>query len=110
MSFAKIAEKIIEESMARGEFDDLPASGKKIDLSDYFAAPEDLRMAHSVLKNAGFAPPEVELRRDLDALRRELQTCSSPVEHERMTRRRQQLQLTLDLIAERNRARKPPTR
>ena len=54
MSFDRIVEAIIKEAMERGEFDDLPGKGKPIDLTEYFETPEDVRMANSVLKNAGY--------------------------------------------------------
>ena len=54
MSFDKIVEELIKKAQERGEFDNLPGKGKPIDLSAYFEMPEDVRVAHSVLKNAGF--------------------------------------------------------
>jgi hypothetical protein len=57
-AFAWMAERRIEESMRRGEFDDLPGRGKKIEFEDDSMVPEDLRMAYKILKNAGYVPPE----------------------------------------------------
>lgn len=65
-----IAERKIQEAMARGEFDNLPGRGKPIEMEDLSAIPEDLRMAYKVLKNAGCVPPEVELHNDICSLRR----------------------------------------
>jgi len=43
MDFDKIAEEKIREAMERGEFDDLPGSGKPLQgLDSYFATPEDI--------------------------------------------------------------------
>lgn len=61
MNFDKLVESLIKEAMERGEFDNLQNKGKPLDLSAYFETPEDLRMAYSVLKNAGMASAEVEL-------------------------------------------------
>jgi len=58
MSFDKIVEELIKKVQERGEFDNLPGQGKPIDLSAYFEMPEDVRVAQSVLKNAGFKSPE----------------------------------------------------
>lgn len=67
---ATIAERKISEAMARGEFDDLPGRGKPLALEDELAGvPAELRMAYKILKNAGFVPPEVELRREILSLR-----------------------------------------
>jgi len=50
-----LIERMIRESMDRGEFDDLPGAGQPIDLTENpFEAPE-LRTVHRLLRNAGFA-------------------------------------------------------
>jgi hypothetical protein len=59
-AFELIAERKIEEAAARGEFDGLPGEGRPLDLDDDALVPEDLRMAYRILKNAGFAPQEVQ--------------------------------------------------
>jgi hypothetical protein len=69
MSFDRIVEAIIKEAMGRGEFDNLPGKGKPIDLTEYFETPEEVRVAHSVLKNAGMIPREVELLREIAELK-----------------------------------------
>ena len=58
-AIAWMAERRIEESMRRGEFDDLAGKGKKIEFEDDSMVPEDLRMAYKILKNAGYIPPEL---------------------------------------------------
>ena len=55
-----IAEQRIAEAIANGELDDLPGAGKALDLDDNALVPEELRVAHRILKNAGVAPPEVK--------------------------------------------------
>ena len=69
MSFDRIVEAIIKEAMERGEFDNLPSKGKPIDLSEYFETPEEVRLAHSVLKGAGMLPREVDLLKDIAELK-----------------------------------------
>jgi len=69
VNFDKLVESIIKEAMERGEFDNLPGKGKPIDLSAYFDTPEDLRLAYSVLKNAGMTSREVELLREIAELK-----------------------------------------
>lgn len=68
--FAMIAERKIQEAMARGEFDNLPGRGKPLVQEDLSAVPEELRMAYKIMKNAGCVPPEVELSNDVASLRR----------------------------------------
>ncbi len=55
-----IAEQRIAEAIENGDFDDLPGSGKPLELDDDSLVPEELRLAYRVLKNAGFVPPEIE--------------------------------------------------
>lgn len=67
---ASIAERKIQEAMARGEFDNLPGKGKPIVQEDLSGVPEELRMAYKILKNAGCVPPEIELTNEVASLRR----------------------------------------
>jgi hypothetical protein len=60
-AFELIAERKIEEALARGEFDGLPGEGRPLELDDDALLPEELRMAYRILKNAGFAPQEVQV-------------------------------------------------
>lgn len=70
--FDRIVEAIIQDAMERGEFDNLPGKGKPIDLSEYFETPEEVRMAHSVLKNAGMTSREVDLLKEIAELKQVL--------------------------------------
>ena len=64
--FAVIAERRIVEAMEQGEFDDLPGKGRPLSLGDDDPmVPPELRMAYRMLKNAGFLPPELELRKEI---------------------------------------------
>lgn len=73
--FDKAVESLLQEAIARGEFDNLKNKGKKLNLTDYFSTPEELRVASSVLKNAGVRPPEVELLREIAELKTQLASC-----------------------------------
>ncbi len=61
----QIAEQRIQEAMNRGELRDLPGAGRPLHLEDDSAIPEELRVAYRILKNAGFLPPELQWRREL---------------------------------------------
>lgn len=69
-AFNELIERRIDEARRHGAFDDLPGAGKPLDLDDDRLVPEELRVAHRILKNAGFVPPEVEALRDLDSMLR----------------------------------------
>src|SRR5262249_14174911 len=79
MSFEKIAENKIREAFERGEFDRLRGAGQPLDLEEYFATPEDLRMAFSLLKNANCLPAEVEVLKEVAPLERTAREASDPV-------------------------------
>ena len=64
-TFDKIAEKKIREAMDNGEFDNLPGQGKPLQLEDDRHLPQDIRLAHKILKNADCLPPELELRKEI---------------------------------------------
>lgn len=65
-----LAERRIEEALARGDFDGLPGAGRPLDLEDEPLVPEELRVAYRILRNSGFAPPEVDARRTIADLER----------------------------------------
>ncbi|MCX8963332.1 DUF1992 domain-containing protein [Erwinia psidii] len=60
----QLAEQHISEAQKNGEFDNLPGSGRKLELDDDSHVPEALRAAYRLMKNAGFLPPELEIRRE----------------------------------------------
>jgi DnaJ homolog subfamily C member 28 len=62
-----LVDQKIREAMEQGEFDDLEGKGKPLDTSENPFEDPDLRLAHRVLRNAGFAPSWIEERKDLDA-------------------------------------------
>ena len=62
--FEKIVEERIKQALKKGEFDDLPGSGKPLKEDDA-SVPEDLRMAWKILKNADCLPPEIELKKNI---------------------------------------------
>ena len=63
-----IAEKRIEEAISKGELDGLPGQGRPLHVEeDQLVAPE-MRMAYRVLKNAGYLPEEVSLRKEIARL------------------------------------------
>ena len=80
MSFDKHADERIREAIEQGEFDDLPGKGKPLDLSAYFATPEHLRIGYSILKNAEIIPEEMELLRQIETLRKALDSGSSEID------------------------------
>ncbi|HEY8540610.1 MAG TPA: DnaJ family domain-containing protein [Steroidobacteraceae bacterium] len=83
----RLAEQRILAAMERGEFDNLPGAGKPLDLDDDANVPPELRVAYRILKNAGFVPPEVELRREIADAESLLVQALSPAERSAANRR-----------------------
>lgn len=63
-----LVEERVARAQANGEFDDLPGTGKPLQLDDDRLVPEGLRMTDRVLQNAGFLPPEMQTLKDIRAL------------------------------------------
>ena len=63
-----LVEERIQEAMRRGEFDHLPGAGRPLALDDAQLVPPEVRIAHRILKNAGYVPPEVHARREIAEL------------------------------------------
>jgi hypothetical protein len=106
MSIEKLVEQQIRRAIEAGEFDNLPGKGKPIDLRAYFETPEDLRMAYSILKSNNFVPEEVELLKEITALKKRLE--SAPGEQQQAQLRKEISQKTFAfnmLIDKRKRSR-----
>jgi hypothetical protein len=81
MSLEKVLEEQIQRAMSEGKFDNLRGAGKPLNLDDYFATPEDIRVGYTMLKNHEFVPPEVELMKEIGILREKIE--NETVEAER---------------------------
>jgi hypothetical protein len=61
----EVIEIRIKEAQERGEFDNLPGQGEPLHMEDDSRIPEDLRLAHKILRNANCLPPEIELKKEI---------------------------------------------
>ena len=93
----KIAEERIREAAERGEFDDLPGKGEPLELSDDSHLPAELRLAYKILKNAGYAPPELDVRKEI--VRTEDLLVNAPDEKARLKALRRLNYLAMKLSA-----------
>jgi Domain of unknown function (DUF1992) len=85
-----LAEERITEALRQGQFDRLEGAGKPLELDDDPLIPEELRIAHRILKNAGYLPPELERLREIRSLEAMLTELVDEGTH-----RRAQLRLAL---------------
>ena len=63
--FEKIVEERIKAAQKKGVFDNLDGTGRPLALEEDGHIPEDLRLAHKILKNADCLPPEIELKQQI---------------------------------------------
>lgn len=65
-------DEAIRAAIERGDFDNLPNKGKKLDLDAYFETPAELRVGYSLLKNSDYVPEEIQLLKEIEALQTKL--------------------------------------
>ncbi|MGZ9223366.1 MAG: DnaJ family domain-containing protein [Anaerolineales bacterium] len=99
--FDRIVEAIIRDALERGEFDNLPGKGRPIDLTEYFETPEDVRLAHSILKNAGMTSREVDLLKEIAELKQILAALLDEKKKPEIEKQIRQKQVELSLMLER---------
>ena len=63
--FDKIVEERIRKAQKKGDFDNLAGTGKPLIFEDDRCVPEDIRLAHKILKNADCLPPEIEIKKEI---------------------------------------------
>ena len=103
MSLEKFIEDQIKKAMAEGEFDNLPGKGQPLDLKGYFETPEDVRMGYSILKNADIVPGEVQLLKDIEALKAQLASTADETERSRIKKTITDKTLTFNLLMDKRR-------
>jgi hypothetical protein len=100
-AIAMIAESKLRTAIAKGEFDDLPGSGKPLELDDLSRVPPELRMGYKLLRNAGCLPPELEARKEMARLGALLDATGDPAERARLSRLRSDAEMRYRLLVER---------
>ncbi len=76
MSLEKVLEEQIQRAISEGKFDNLKGAAKPLNLDDYFAAPEDIRVGYALLKNNDLVPQEIELLKEIGILREKIKNCT----------------------------------
>jgi hypothetical protein len=105
----KLLEDHIGRSLAEaeksGELKAAKSYGKPLDLGDgYDETPAELRMPFKMLKDSGYLPPEVQLMRDIEALRASLpepggvESAAVQAERAKLIEMRQQLALRMERL------------
>ena len=91
----------LRDAQRSGELQSAASWGKPLDLDDGYAqTPEELRMAFKALKDAGFAPPEVETMKQIAALREQIEAEQDTAQADTLRQRLSELQQHLALRLE----------
>ncbi|MDZ4770346.1 MAG: DUF1992 domain-containing protein [Chloroflexota bacterium] len=80
---SSLIDEIIREAQSRGEFDNLPGSGKKLALDADVHTPDDLKLAYRVMKENDLLPDWIAQGKALEKTRAALIariTRSSPID------------------------------
>lgn len=91
----QLVEARISDAQARGEFDNLPGTGKALQLDNDALVPEELRAAYRLLKNAGYLPPALQLQSEINQVEQLLQLAEDEAERQLLNRRLRYLLLKL---------------
>ena len=96
--FEAIVEQRIKEAQKEGKFDNLEGTNKPLKFEDEHV-PKELRLAHKILKNSGFLPPEVELKKKITSTRQLLDAAQADTpEHQKIQKKLNYLVTKLNTI------------
>ena len=76
-NFESLVEAKIQQAIADGEFKNLRGKGKPIDLSKYYGVPGHLRLGYQILRNAGYIPEEVRLKKEMEDIKEKIRATKS---------------------------------
>ena len=92
----------LDEARRSGELQSAPSFGKPMpEAEGWQETPTEFRLPFKILKNAGVAPPEIELFHRRAALRRELAQCTTEAERRVLQQRLGELEQLLAFRLER---------
>nr|WP_319395003.1 DUF1992 domain-containing protein [uncultured Desulfobacter sp.] len=96
--FEAIVEERIKAAQKQGRFENLEGKGKPL-IFEESSVPNELRLAHKILKNAGFLPPEVEIRKQMSTIQGLMdQTGQPPVDQTKLHKKLNYLMAKLDAV------------
>lgn len=99
-----IAENKIREAIDNGEFENLSLSGQPLDFDEIQFVPLHLRLSQKILKNAGFLPPVLQLKKEIVQLTEKLSEECDHAVRESLKRRLFEKTLRHDVLMEAERS------
>ncbi|MEM0969023.1 MAG: DnaJ family domain-containing protein [Verrucomicrobiota bacterium] len=97
MNWSRRIDEEIREKIESREWDVSDLHGKPLSLDDYFAAPEELRLGYSLLKEAGYVPAAVQIRQRVHQVELALEQTQDKERERELQREREALLVRLDL-------------
>lgn len=79
---SQICEEEIRRARREGIFDNLEGKGRPLELDDLSSVPEDLRSGYILLKNSGYLPEELELKKEMVSLEKLIDSCNDEEQKE----------------------------
>ncbi|WP_068776199.1 DnaJ family domain-containing protein [Paenibacillus sp. FJAT-26967] len=95
-----LVEQRIQEAIKNGDFDNLPGKGKPLVLEDWSSVPEDLRLSYKIMKNSGYLPEEMQLRKDMLTLEDLIRCCRDDTERGQLRSRLNEKTLRFNMLME----------
>ena len=93
-----IAERKISEAIQQGLLDTTSWRNRPLPITNDNLVPEELRMAFKILKNAGYLPPEIEARKEIQQLEDLLSTCKDECTRVKQIKKLNYLLLKLNIM------------
>ena len=99
-----IAENKIKDALDKGELDNLTLSGQPLDLDDGQFVPLHLRLSQKILRNAGYLPPVLQLKKEILQLSERLAETTDECARESIMRRLFEKKLRHDVLMDSERS------
>ncbi|MCY8230607.1 DUF1992 domain-containing protein [Priestia endophytica] len=100
MDFTRLVEEKIKKSIADGDFENLEGKGEPLKLEDLSHVPEELRTSYKILKNSGYLPEEMMLKKNIAELEDLLSVCEGKEEKEQLEEKISEKLLRFNLLME----------
>jgi hypothetical protein len=94
----RIAERKISEAIQKGLLRTQGWHNRPLPITNDTLVPEELRMAHKILKNAGYLPPEIETKKEIQKIEDLLATCDDEYTRVKQLKKLNYLILKLNII------------
>lgn len=102
--FSRIAEDKIKEAIKNKEFENLPGLGKPMDLKDDLPGMSaEMKMGYRILKNAGYIPENVDLRKEMITLNDLISVATDDNEIARLQEKLTRKQLQFEKVMQQRR-------